>query len=93
MGDIAEYYRDNECVNIFNDEVFNDEHYNDIWTKYQKRKLFWTTKEGNRILISDMEDAHLVNTINHLEKKGEYNTAINEWIDALRAEIKNRNKC
>lgn len=92
MGDIADYYRDIEYENIFDDEVFNDEHYNGIWTKYKKGKLFWTTKAGSSILVSKMEESHLVNTIKHLEKKEETNLAVDEWLDVLKDEIKNRNK-
>lgn len=91
MGDMADYYME-QYEEIYDDETFNDEYYRDIWTKYQKGKLFWTTKAGDSMLISNMEDSHLLNTIRHLEKKREGNLAIDEWLDVFSAEIKNRKK-
>jgi fatty acid-binding protein DegV len=92
MGDMADYYRDNEDCDIYNDEVFNNEYYEHIWVNYQKGKLHWTTKDGKRLLISNMEDSHILNTINHLKSKTESNLAVDEWLDVFSAEIKNRNK-
>ena len=92
MGDMAEYYIECEYDNYYDDETFNDEHYKDIWTKYQKGKLFWTTKAGDSILIEKMETSHLINTLKYFKKNEESNLALDEWLDVFEAEIKNRNK-
>jgi len=44
------------------------------------------------VLISNMEDSHLLNTMKHLERKELSNLAIDEWLDVFSAEIKKRNK-
>lgn len=63
MGEMADYYRDFE--NEFDDsEHFEGESY---------EKMIWTTKEGERILISDMTDSHLQNTKRMLERNNHTN--------------------
>lgn len=43
----------------------------------------WTTKEGNKILISEMETSHIENCINMLDKQVEELLELNEdYIDA-----------
>lgn len=36
----------------------------------RNKELCWQTKEGDIVLLNDMKDSHLKNTIKMLEKKG-----------------------
>ncbi len=42
----------------------------------KKQTKLWTTKDGRKIRICDMEDSHLVNTIKMVAKNGEMNLTI-----------------
>ena len=62
------------------------------FTKLRKEK-YWTTSGGNRILIKDIEDEHLVNIINCLNCWG--TTTCNEespeyWLSIMNQEKKRR---
>jgi hypothetical protein len=68
MGDMADYYRDQE-------DVFGDcmDESSKIPVKnklelYNNKSLFWETKEGEEILIQDMSNLHLENSIKYVER-------------------------
>jgi len=70
-----------------------------ITHKQLRKSLAWITGMGSSILIKDMEDTHLINTVLYLNKKRDdlelYNLPmvqvndklITEWIDILDNEI------
>lgn len=66
MGDMADYYRDQLLLDETEWEAeVEEEEFLELSTP-----LMWTTKEGERIAIADMETAHLFNAMkmsfNHL---------------------------
>jgi hypothetical protein len=74
MGDIADYYREQEI----NDEF------------YRERKIIrssnWLQRNGEYIRIKDMHSLHIANTINMLERYDGYD----DWIIAFKRELKRR---
>jgi len=44
----------------------------DIMTRLRPTEDTWVTRKGKRILVKDMEDAHIVNTIKMIERNGAY---------------------
>jgi hypothetical protein len=69
--------------------------------KYRK-EVYWTTMQGATMLLKDMEDSHLVNTILYLNRKvdklREYDLPIlpindkevSEWLEILNNELEHR---
>jgi hypothetical protein len=53
----------------YHDTHYNDIHYKSLLKEYLKGNLLWCKKDGNNVLIQDMDNSHLLNSIN--------------WIDAL----------
>ncbi len=89
MGDMADYYRDLQIDDEIGSDYFNGEHWSHIWREYQKKKLYWSTKDDNNILIQDMSESHIHNILKRLEAhpKRAINEAIPEWIDVLEHEL------
>jgi len=60
MGDMAEYYGNDDFLDLDNedDELDDDEF------------MEWKTRDGRLMNIKDMEDAHLTNTIRFLAARG-----------------------
>jgi hypothetical protein len=81
MGDISDYYRDLDLE-------FNIAGYKpSVINKTLKSSPIWITKSGQRIRVCDMEDSHLINSINMVNRSGK-----NEhWFDKLAIELKDRN--
>lgn len=75
----------------YEDEHYNDIHYKELFELYQLRKLHWITKAEEEVLIQDMTDSHLVNTIFWIEKQKEISTALSKMRDILQLEKFNRN--
>lgn len=51
------------------DAVLNDLR-SELWLRLrEKNEIVWTTKEGEKIPINKMTDAHLINAIKILEKE------------------------
>ena len=91
MGEIADFYAD--LAMLYEDKDYYAEHFDDeILTLYLKKKLYWTTKDNQKILVQKMQDSHLTNTINYLTRKDkiENNTAIREWLDVFDLEFNKR---
>lgn len=57
MGDMADYYRENNF--LAEDEDYEDE-----------SAPTWTTRDKRVLLMSEMEDSHLDNTIKFLRSRG-----------------------
>ena len=73
------------------DTHYNNIHYKSLLKEYLKGKLLWCKKDGNNILIQNMTDSHLINSIkwineNHLER-----TCMNTMEDILLIEKYKRN--
>ena len=73
------------------DTHYNNIHYKSLLKEYLKGKLLWCKKDGNNILIQNMTDSHLINSIkwineNHLER-----TCMNTMKDILLIEKYKRN--
>lgn len=70
MGDMADF------MEMQLDRALEEE--SKAWEAEQRlktKRVYWTTREGERILIQDMTDSHLDNSINMLErniKSGRY---------------------
>ncbi len=64
MGDIADYYLDSMCKNLIY-EGYDDDIES---TPILSNESIWTTREGKRIKIKDMEDAHLLNSIRMINR-------------------------
>ena len=63
----------------------------DVYRFYEDGTLTWKTKDGNKLLITEMSDTHIVNSINMLIKKNKYLDQYTEAIvKILRRELKSR---
>ena len=49
---------------------YNNIHYTALLREYFKGDLLWCKKDGNNVLIQDMTDSHLQNSISWIEKLG-----------------------
>jgi hypothetical protein len=49
---------------------YNNIHYTALLREYFKEDLLWCKKDGNNVLIQDMTDSHLQNSISWIEKLG-----------------------
>lgn len=71
---------------------YDDIHYSKLFKMYQYQKLFWNIKDNKRILIQNMENSHLENTINFLKRKLPIDDTywLEELINILELEMRNR---
>lgn len=84
MGDISDYYRDQELNKHLN-HSFEDEYPDeDMFIDYN----VWTTKAGNKIPVKLMKDSHVVNTINMINRNA--NESTEQWFDTFAAELRSR---
>lgn len=94
MGEMADYYADlamqEDWDNKYYDEYYNDVHYDDILKEYLKGKLHWVTKDGQQILIKDMTDSHLLNSIKWIDKNHSDRTVMQELKDIFIMEKEKR---
>jgi hypothetical protein len=80
MGNISDYYRDL-------DMEFNIAGYeSSVINKRLKSSPIWITKSGQRIRLCDMEDSHLINSINMVNRSGRNES----WFNILATELKDR---
>lgn len=95
MGDMADYYReqqfDFDIANQEYDEYYNNVHYKDILSEYLKNKLYWFSKDNQQILIKDMTDSHILNSIKWIDKHHSDRTVMQELKDILIMEKIKRN--
>jgi len=95
MGEMADYYADlaieAEYHWEYKDTHYNGIHYKSLLMNYLKGELLWCTKDGNHILIQDMEDSHLLNSIRWIEKMDmQRPTCMHEMRNILLIEKHNR---
>jgi hypothetical protein len=87
MGEMAEYYEDmaiaQEMAWEYHDKHYNNIHYKSFLKFYMKGELFWCKKDGNHVLIQNMEDSHLLNSIRWIEKNHLGRTCMVELKDIL----------
>jgi len=87
MGDMADYYMD-----LAIDAEFElERRAKDVYRFYEEGTLTWKTKSGDKLLITEMSNKHIVNSINMLTKKDKYLDQYTEAIvKILRRELKSR---
>lgn len=94
MGEMADYYADlatsEDWQDEHYDEYYNDVYYEDILNQYLKGKLHWVTKDNQQILIKDMTDSHLLNSIKWIDKNHLNRTVMKELKDILNMEKEKR---
>lgn len=74
------------------DTHYNNIHYKSLLKEYLNGNLLWCRKDGNNVLIQDMDDLHLENSIYWIDKMGRnQTTSILEMKDILLIE-KNKRK-
>ena len=67
--------------------------YNHYINQYKEEgdNMYWIMKNGTDIMIKDMADNHLKNTINMLKKK-QFNETRSAWIEIFEIEFRIRRK-
>jgi hypothetical protein len=73
------------------DTHYNDIHYKLLLKEYLKGLLLWGKKDGNHILIQNMADDHLLNSIHWIDKNHLDRTCMVEMKDILLIEKHKRN--
>lgn len=77
MGEYAELSLSYEMDRCLNTSYINDsELYNLKQNKIDYN--YWTTIDGRKLLVSEMETNHIKNCIKHIEKRGGYNPRLVE---------------
>lgn len=74
MGDVA--------------DMLEQLHYQDDYWWDEKDDIYWTQKNGDKILLKDMSTSHINNCINLLKRSGEDN----DWINTFEKEINFRKR-
>ena len=84
---MADYYMD-----LAMDAEFElEQRAKDVYRFYENGTLIWETKLGDKLLITEMSDKHIVNSINMLIKKDKYLDKYTEAIvKVLRRELESR---
>ena len=72
------------------DTHYNNIHYKSLLKEYLKGKLLWCKKDGNHILIQDIDDDHLLNSIHWIDKNHSDRTCMVEIKNILLIEKYNR---
>jgi len=89
MGYIADYYT-NLSLDAESELQAKAE---EIYEGYKKGALVWKTKNGNKILVSNMTDSHIKNSINFFSRNKDYvyrDAYTSAIIDVLKMELKKR---
>lgn len=91
MGDFADDAEDRAFQEMAMLSDMEDEA-NEIWEAYERRVAEWQTKGGEIISVELMENSHIVNCLNLLNKvKEDFRTpTANVWIKIFKAECKKR---
>lgn len=63
---------------------------NAIEDSYIAGDLKWKTKDHSEILIQDMTDEHVVNTLSFLKKIDSNNPVFNMWVTCFESEVSKR---
>lgn len=78
MGDIADYYRDQELEMEFNPPK--------SWTDDGKY-TFWRTRDGSKIHLKDMTTSHIKNSIAMIKRNHGWRE---DWLEPLNKELEYR---
>lgn len=94
MGDFADDLMmrglEEELKWEYHDTHYNGLHYKLLLMNYLKGELLWGKKDGNHILIQDMADDHLLNSIHWIDKNHSDRTCMIEMKNILLIEKYNR---
>lgn len=89
---MADYYHE---LSIKEDSILESKA-DIVYNSYKKGDLVWKTKNSEKILVKNMAENHLRNSIIFLKKKHYSNSYIDPYvsaiIDVLEMELKNRFK-
>lgn len=86
MGEIAEYWEDLAFSQMAEESIKAEK----ILEYYENSTLFWTTKDDKSILIHNMTDIHVKNTLNLLLKVEEKTEITKAYIEVFEQEINKR---
>jgi len=81
MGEMADYAREQELEQHMNP----DKYYLQLDTDPE-----WTTNDGRKIKVSDMDDDHIINCIKFVRRSKSNPDSIREWETVFLEELKRR---
>ena len=82
---MADYHNED-----WNEDQFLLDRANEMFDEYECGILNWETKAGQEILVQDMLDIHIENTLKFFEKKSKKGILTEAWHEILTREFAKR---